>query len=403
MIKCRVCHGKLSKFFSLGEIPLPNSFMKPQDFSEEKKYDLSVGFCSRCYLVQLTKTVPPAKIFRNYIYFSHNTLTLIKHAQETAKKLTKKFKLNKSSLVLEIGSNDGTQLKFYQQQGIKVLGVDPAKNIVRLANREGIKTIPEFFTFKLTKKLRQKKILADVVYGSNVLAHIPNVVDALKGVKNILKDEGNAVFEFPYLQGLLENKFDIIYHEHVFYYSLMSIANLTKKVGLEIYDVEKVATQGGSLRVYLTHPGKKPVSQRVKQLLLREKQKGFHKLTTYQVMGVNVKKLKEELLNLLIKLKNKQKIIVGYGAAAKGNVLLNYFQIGKNYLDYIFDKAVEKQGFYTPGMHLLVVDPQQVNRLKPDYILLLSWNIAGEVLEQLKTYRRTGGKFIIPIPRVKIV
>jgi SAM-dependent methyltransferase len=384
-------------------MPLVNAFLKKEEIPFEEKYDLSVGFCPNCYLVQLINTVSPEKLFKNYIYFSSTSKSFLEHCKKTANYLTKRLNLNSQSLVLEIASNDGAQLQYFKELGIQILGIDPAENIAKVANEKGIKTIPEFFNFAFAKKIKKERILADLVFGANVLAHVPEIVDFLKGVKLILKPKGTAVFEFPYIKGLMEKKFDTIYHEHVFYYSLLALRNLFQKVNLEIYDVEMTPMQGGSLRIFVSHPGNFKISKNVEELVNQEIKEGFNKLETYQKLNENVLKLKEDLLNLLEKLKSQGKKIAAYSAPAKGNVLLNYFGIGKNYLDFIVDKSEAKQGLYTPGTHLLVYPLEKIYQEKPDYLLVLCWNIADEVIEQLKDYHDAGGKFIIPIPEIKII
>lgn len=404
-MNCRVCNSPLVEFFSLGEMPLVNSFLKNEkEFLDEPKYDLSVGFCPQCYLVQLINTVSPEQLFKNYIYFSSVSQSFLEHCKQTADYLSKRFNLGPESLVLEIASNDGAQLQYFQKLGIQVLGVDPAENITKIANEREIKTIPEFFNYNFAKELKEKQnIQADLVFGANVLAHVPAIVDFVKGVKEILKTSGTAIFEFPYIKGLMENKFDIIYHEHVFYYSLIALINLFKLVDLEIYDVEMTPMQGGSLRIFVSYQNNFPISQNVKSLVNQEIKEGFNKFETYQKIKENVINLKNDLINLLKNLKTKEKKVVAYGAPAKGNILLNYFGINNNYLDFIVDKSKEKQGLYTPGTHLLVYPPEKILQEKPDYLLILAWNIADEIMEQLKEYHNNGGKFIIPIPRVKII
>jgi SAM-dependent methyltransferase len=282
--------------------------------------------------------------------------------------------------------------------------VDPAENIAKIANEKGIKTIPEFFNYNFAKTLKEEQnIQADLIFGANVLAHVPEIVDFLKGVKEILKEKGTAVFEFPYMKGLLENKFDTIYHEHVFYYSLIALINLFKTAKLEIYDVEMTPMQGGSLMIFASNPGAFPISENIKNITTEEIKGGFDKLEAYHKMSANVSKLKEDLVDLLKKIKNEGKKIVAYSAPAKGNILLNYFDINENYIDYIVDKTEAKQGLYTPGTHLLVYPPEKIFEEKPDYLLVLCWNLADEVMGQLKDYHNSGGKFIIPIPNIKIL
>jgi len=402
-MNCRSCNNPITKFFSLGRMPLVNSFLRKEEISEEKRYDLSIGFCSKCFLAQLINTVSPEELFRSYIYFSSVSESFLEYCKRTADYLSKRLNLGSNSLVLEIASNDGAQLHYFEELGIKILGIDPAENIAEVANKKGIKTIPEFFNFTFAKKLKEKeKIQADLIFGANILAHVPEIIDFVKGVKIVLKPKGTAVFEFPYIKGLIENKFDIIYHEHVFYYSLLALRNLFKTAGLEIYDVEATPVQGGSLRVFVSHVGEFKISENVESLINEEIRNSFDKIETYQKINENISKLKDDIINLLSKLKSEGKKIAAYSAPAKGNILLNYFGIG-NYLDFIVDKSEAKQGLYTPGTHLLVCPPEKIYREKPNYLLVLCWNIANEVMKQLKDYHDAGGKFIIPIPNIKII
>ncbi len=392
------------KFFSLGQMPLVNSFLTKEQIPSEAKFDLSVGFCPQCCLVQLMETVPPEKLFRDYIYFSSTSKLFLEHCRSLADELAARFKLNPDSLVVEIASNDGAQLQAFKDLGIKILGIDPAANIAQVANAKGIPTLPEFFNLALAQKLQTEGTQADLIFGANVLAHVPSIVDFAKGVKTILKPGGTAVFEFPYLKGLLEKKFDTIYHEHVFYYSLIALRNLWHSVGLEVYDVEQTPMQGGSLEIFIAHPGAFAISDNVKILINQEVQAGFDKITTYQKMSDEIQNLKNELMALLAKLKSEGRTIAAYSAPAKGNVLLNYFGINQNYLDFIVDKAEAKQGLYTPGTHLLVYPLNKIYETKPDYLLVLCWNIADEIINmpELAEYKKHGGKFIIPVPEVKI-
>jgi len=401
---CRVCNSPLIEFFSLGKMPLVNSFLKKEEIPNEEKFDLSIGLCPKCYLVQLINTVPPEKLFRNYIYFSSTSKLFLEHCKEIAQELVKRLNLGPESLVLEIASNDGAQLQYFKQLDIQTLGIDPAENIAEVANKKGIKTIPEFFNFAFAKKLKEEeKVQADLIFGANVLAHVPEIIDFVKGVKIVLKPKGTAVFEFPYIKGLMENKFDTIYHEHVFYYSLLALRNLFQKADLEIYDVEITFMQGGSLKIFISHPGNFKISANVKTLIIQEIKDGFDKIETYKKINERVSKLKIDIIDLLKRLKAEGKKIAAYSAPAKGNILLNYFGIGKNYLDFTVDKSEAKQGLYTPGTHLLVYPPEKIYEEKPDYLLVLCWNIADEVVEQLKNYHDAGGKFIIPIPKIRIV
>ena len=383
-------------------MPLVNAFRKKKD-TKERKYDLSIGFCQNCYLVQLMKHVSPQNLFKDYIYFSSTVQSILDHSEKTATYLTKRLRLTKDSLVIEAGSNDGAQLQYFKKLGIQVLGIDPAKNIAKAANEKGIPTIAEFFSFSFAKKLvTAQGIKADLVYGANMFAHIPEIVDFVKGVKIILKQNGTAVFESPYIKGLLENKFDTIYHEHVFYYSLIALQNLYAKAGLEIYDIEFVEMQGGSLRIFLSRPGVYKISQNVKKLAAEEIRFRLNKIDPYKKMNVNIERLKQDIISLLEKLKKEGKSIVAYSAPAKGVILLNYFGVGK-YLDFIVDKSKAKQGLYVPGTDMKVFAIDKIMEEKPDYLFVLCWNIVDEVVRQMGEYKKAGGKLIVPIPSIKII
>ena len=389
----------------MGQMPLVNSFLKKEEILGEEKFNLSVGFCSNCCLVQLMETVAPEKLFRDYIYFSSTSKFFLEHCRAIADELAARIKLNSDSLVVEIASNDGAQLSAFKDLNIKILGIDPAANIAKVANNKGIPTLPEFFNYELAQKLKAEGTQADLIFGANVLAHVPGITDFAQGVKTILKPGGTAVFEFPYLLGLLEKKFDTIYHEHVFYYSLLALRNLWQSVGLEVYDVEQTPMQGGSLKIFVAYPDAFAVSGNVDKLIDQELQAGFDKLTTYQAMSDKVQSLKNELIDLLAKLKSEGLSIAAYSAPAKGNILLNFFGINNNYLDFIVDKSGAKQGLYTPGTHLLVEPISKIDEAKPDYLLILCWNIADEIVNmpELAEYKKRGGKFIIPVPAIKII
>jgi len=404
-IFCRVCQTEVIPFFSLGNMPLVNSFLEKNEISQEKMYPLTVAFCPHCYLAQLTEIAPPEALFSDYIYFSSTSTSFLEHCKYTAETLTSRLGLTSQNLVLEIASNDGAQLQFFKALGIKILGVDPAKNIAEIANQRGLPTIPTFFNAALAKKLHDEdQTEADLIFGANVLAHVPDIVDFVKGVKTLLRPKGTAVFEFPYLKGLMENKFDTIYHEHVFYYSLLALIYLFKTAELEIYDVEMMPVQGGSLRIFISHPGVFPTSKNVNDLVEQEKKEGFDTIQTYQKINTHVNTLKTELIALLKQLRKEGKKIAAYSAPAKGNILLNYFDL-KGELDFLVDKSKAKQGLYTPGTHFLVHALDKIDQEKPDYLLVLCWNIADEIIHmpELEAYRKRGGKFIVPIPEVRII
>ncbi|MCX6715604.1 MAG: class I SAM-dependent methyltransferase [Candidatus Taylorbacteria bacterium] len=403
IVKCRVCETPLLHFFSLGGMPLVNSFLKYDDIMNEKRFDLDVGFCSQCYLVQLLENVPPEKLYRHYLYLSSVSSPFVEHCKKTATDLIRRLRLTSDSQVVEIASNDGVLLSCFKQAGIKALGIDPARNIARIANMNGLETLAEFFTHESALKLRSRGIIADLVYGANVLAHVPEIVDFVEGVKVILKPEGTAIFEFPYLAGLFENKFDIIYHEHVFYYSMLALRHLFDRVDLQIYDVEQFPLQGGSLRIYVGHKNVHPINRSVTDLIDEELAQHWNSIESYHKIRNSVESLKKDLLAALDNIKKEGKTIAAYSAPAKGNVLLNYFGIDSRYLDYIVDITPLKQGLYTPGTHLLIEDPEKINHSPPDYLLILCWNHADFVMKNLDAYHKNGGKFIIPIPQVTIL
>lgn len=400
-MKCRNCNKKIIKFFSLGRMPLGNGFLKKEEISFEKKNDLSVGFCPNCYLVQLIKTVPPETLYRKMFYFPSAFESIIKECKERVYYLTKRLNLDSKSIVLDIGSSDGYQLQFFRELGMKILGIDPAWNMAEIANRKSIPTITEFFDYKLAKKLKKdRKFEADLILSMDLLNHIIEIKRFLRGVKLLLKPKGTAFFKFFMQRFYIQGELDIITHEHVFYFSLTSLQNIFRNVDLEMYDAE---IKNGVMRIFVSHPGIFLITKRLKNLINEEINKKFNKLETYQKFAKTAIKIKRKLTTLLKKFKNQDKKVAGYSSSEKGNILLNYCRIGKNYLDFIVDKSELKQGLYTPGTHLLIYPPEKIYQEKPDYLLILSWNIADEIISSLKEYHKIGGKFIIPLPELKII
>ena len=402
-MQCRSCQTQTIKFLSLGDMPLVNLFLSSKQLDSEKKYELTLAYCPKCHLVQLAKNVSPEILFKDYIYFSSVSKTILEHAQNTASTFIKRFKLDNNSLVFEIASNDGYLLQYFQEKGIQVLGIDPAENIAEVANKKGIKTIPDFFCRGKASELKKLGIKPDVIFGANVLAHVPAIDDFAHGIFELLPKKGIAVFEFPYAGGLFEGKFDTIYHEHVFYYTLMAVKNVFSRADLKVFDCEIIPMQGGSLRIFICHIGVIEETPRLKKLLESEYTQGFDKLESYEKLGKKIAGIKMKLLSILDQIKKKGQSIAAYSAPAKGLILLNYFGITINYLDFIVDKAKEKQGLYTPGNHLMVYPVEKVLEDMPDYLLILCWNIAEEVMEQMGKYSTKGGKFIIPIPKPTII
>ena len=394
-MKCRNCNKRIIKFFSIGKLPPGNGFLKGEEISLERKYDLSVGFCPNCYLVQLIKIIHSKTLYRKSFYLQSSFESRIMECEERARYLTKRLKLSSKNLVLEIGSNNGCQLQFFKKLGMQILGIELAQNAAEIADRKGVLTITEFFDHKLAQKLKNENIKADLILGINLLNHISEIKNFLQGVKLLLKPRGTAFFEF-----YIQREPDIINHEHVFYFSFLSLRNVFRNANLEMYDAE---VKNGVMRIFVSYPDVFPVAKRIENFISEEINKKFNKLQTYQKFAKTIRKTKRELTTLLKKLKNQGKRIAAYSAPEKGNILLNYCRIGGNYLDFIVDKSKLKQGLYTPGAHLLIYQPEKIYQDKPDYILILCWNIADEIIEQLKDYHNAGGKFIVPLPKIKII
>ncbi len=409
---CRVC-GKagLELVLSLGRTPLANALLTPEQLAEpEPTYPLDLAFCCHCTLVQITETIPPEKLFREYIYFSSFSNTTLQHSEELVKRLVASQRLQNNSLVVEIASNDGYLLQYYHQQGIPVLGIEPAANVAQVAQKErGIRTLCEFFNDSLAQHLRERGEQADVIHANNVLAHVSNLKEFVAGIALLLKDEGVAVIEVPYVKDLIDHvEFDTIYHEHLCYFSLTALDWLFRNCGLLIADVERISIHGGSLRIFAAKVGVQQAvnsgrASRVDQLLQEEAEWGVDKVAFYQDFGVKVEQLRDQLVTLLRDFKTHNKHIAVYGASAKGSTLLNYFGIGQEILDFVVDRSTAKQGRYTPGTHLPIYAPEKLLEAMPDYVLLLTWNFAEEILVQQSELRQRGSRFIIPIPELNIV
>lgn len=401
---CRCCKNQnLEAVLSLGKLPLANALLREQDLAEaEKKYPLDLTFCPDCSLVQITETVDPKVLFGEYLYFSSYSETMLKHAEELATMLIEKQGLSKNSLVIEIASNDGYLLQYFKEKDIPVLGIEPAENIAKAAEEEKcIPTLCKFFNTETATQLRNENKAADLIIGNNVLAHVADLNEFVDGVRILLKTDGLAVFEFPYVRDMIaKTEFDTIYHEHLCYYSLTSVKNLFSRHSLMIIDVDRIPIHGGSLRIYVRHGSTGRPGKSLESLLKEENRESMDKLAFYDSFAKNVLHIKREMLGFLEILKSEGKRIVGYGAAAKGSTLLNYFGIGKDYIDYIVDRSPYKQGRYMPGTHLPIAAPDRIRQTKPDYILILPWNIKDEIMEQLAFIREWNGKFIIPIPKV---
>jgi SAM-dependent methyltransferase len=388
-------------------MPLANALLTAEQLEQpEPTYPLDLAFCPSCALAQITETVPPEKLFREYLYFSSFSDSLLRHAQELVERLIPLRRLHGDSLVVEVASNDGYLLQHYQRAGIPVLGIEPAMNVARVARGErGIPTLCEFFGKSLALQLREQGKRADVIHAHNVLAHVADLNGFVQGIELLLKDDGVAVIEVPYVKDLVDHcEFDTIYHEHLCYFSLTALSRLFRRHGLMVVDVERIPIHGGSLRLFV---GKQAAQHSrtaaVSHLLAEEVAWGVDDAASYQALGAKAKRLRQDLLARLRALKAQGKRIAAYGASAKGSTMLNYLGIGRETLEFVVDRSTYKQGRYMPGVHLPISSPEQLLGAMPDYTLLLTWNFAEEILAQQAEYRRRGGRFIVPIPEVTIV
>jgi SAM-dependent methyltransferase len=403
--RCRACGGaRVPLILSLGRTPLANALLSDAQLTApEATYPLDLVFCEDCTLVQITETVPPEQLFSDYAYFSSFSDTMLAHAREIVSRLVRDRGLNGNSLAVEIASNDGYLLQYYRQAGVPVLGIEPAANIARCAEERGIRTIVEFFGAELATRLRAEGIRADVVHANNVMAHVPDLPGFARGLQAILKDTGCAIIEVPYVRDLVEKReFDTIYHEHLSYFSLTALSRLFARHGLAIHHVEVLAIHGGSLRVTVGMEGA-PRSESVSRMLEAEERDGLTRLPFYTRFGKAVEDLRDRLTSLLKDLRGKQQRIAAYGAAAKGSTLLNYCGIGRDLLDFVVDRSPHKQGRFMPGVRLPIAPPERLLEDRPDYVLLLTWNFADEILAQQAQFRAGGGRFIVPVPDVRVV
>lgn len=404
---CRLCKNKnLKKALSLGSSPLANSFLTKKLLDQpESFFPLEINFCPRCGHLQLGHAVSPDLLFKNYLYVSSTSNVFIKHFEDYAKSVYDKFKLNKKSLVIDVGSNDGVLLKPFKKLGTKILGIDPAEEIAKKATKEGIKTLPIYFDKKTAAQIAKDYGYADVVTANNVFAHVYDIDEVTGAVYLLLKKNGVFVIEVPYLVDFLQkNLFDTIYHEHLSYFSLKPLVVFFEKHGMKIFDVEKVDSHGGSIRIFVKKKeGKYKINASVKKFIKGEEKLGLFLFKTYVEFRNKIKKNKVKLIKILNELKSQGKTIVGYGAPAKGNTLLNYFGIGNDILDYIVDDSPLKQNLYTPGTHIPVVSSDRLEKSKPDYILILAWNFAEPIMEKLSYLKETGSRFILPAPVPQIV
>jgi SAM-dependent methyltransferase len=404
---CRFCHAALHQTFAdLGASPLSNAFLCPDDLgAPEPYYPLKAQVCTDCFLVQLPAVQTPESIFSEYAYFSSYSQSWLDHAAEYVRAITARLSLTGGSQVIEIASNDGYLLQYFRARGVPVLGIEPAANVARIAEERGVPTLVRFFGEELARELAAEGRSADLIVGNNVLAHVPDLNDFVAGLKLLLKPDGVLTMEFPHLLRLMqERQFDTIYHEHFSYFSLGTARRVFARHGIEIFDVEELRTHGGSLRVFGRHAGSGEgrLSPSVAGLLGVEREAGLDDAGAYAHFQEGVDEVKRDLLRFLIAAKQNGDQIVGYGAPAKGNTLLNYCGIRTDFLDYTVDRSPYKQGSCLPGSRIPVLPPETIRETRPDYVLILPWNLKDEIVAQLAFIREWGGKFIIPIPTVEV-
>jgi SAM-dependent methyltransferase len=393
-------------FVDLGMSPLCESFLAANQLNQmEPFYPLHVFVCEKCFLVQLGEYVTPDHIYTEYAYFSSYSDSWLRHAQNYVEMICERLKLGPKSQVIEIASNDGYLLQYFVQKSIPVLGIDPAANVAPVAIKKGVPTLVRFFGEATAREVAAQGKQADLLLGNNVLAHVPALNDFVAGMKILLKPTGVITMEFPHLQRLMEsNQFDTIYHEHFSYYSFLTAEKAFARHGLTLFDVEEIPTHGGSLRIYGRHAEDqtKPVSARVIALREREIKIGFDGLEIYAAFDGQVKETKRRLLDFLISAKREGKSVVGYGAPGKGNTLLNYCGIRTDFIDYTVDRNPYKHGKFLPGTHIPIYPPERIGQTKPDFVLILPWNLKDEIVKQLAGIREWGGRFVVPIPTVEI-
>lgn len=404
---CRACGAALTHVFAdLGASPLANSFLSAEDLERmEPFYPLKAYVCAACLLVQLPAYQSAESIFREYAYFSSYSDSWLEHCRRFAEAAVARFGLGPHSLVVEVASNDGYLLQFFRRSGVRVLGIEPARNIARVAEERGIPTEVEFLGKETARALAHGGRRADLLVANNVLAHVPDLNDFIAGLATLLAPGGVLTLEFPHLQHLVaQSQFDTIYHEHFSYFSLLSAAAALRRHGLEVFDVDEIPTHGGSLRVYAAHAAAaRPRSAAPGRVLEAEKAAGLGSLAGYASFDERMRAAKHELLAFLIRERRKGRTLVGYGAPAKGNTLLNYCGIRTDFIEYTVDRSPHKQGRFLPGSRIPIHPPERIRETRPDYVLILPWNLREEIVAQMAYIRDWGGRFVIPIPRPEVL
>ena len=404
---CRFCGRHLQHTFAdLGVSPLANSYVPRERAQQaEAHYPLCAYVCDECLLVQLPVFESAEQIFSDYTYFSSYSDSWLDHCRRYAEKMIERFGLDRSNRIIEIASNDGYLLQYFKERDIPVLGIEPAANVAEVAQHKGIETVVTFFGSRTAEDMSARNVQADLLIGNNVLAHVPDINDFVQGLKMILKPQGIITMEFPHVMRLIEeNQFDTIYHEHFSYFSMLAVKQIFEAHGLAIIDVDELPTHGGSLRIYACHlEGKDPDERsRVQELIAKEKKAGLHLLESYSSFHQKILTSKRSILSFMIQAKQEGKSVVGYGAPAKGNTLLNYCGIGPDFIDYTVDRNPHKQGCFLPGSRIPIYSPDRVKETRPDYLVILPWNLREEIMTQMSHVRQWGGKFVTLIPEVDV-
>jgi hypothetical protein len=406
-VNCRFCSTPLSTtFVDLGMQPLSNAYVAAEAADRmEPFFPLHARVCERCLLVQVPELQSPEQIFSEYAYLSSMSDSWLDHCRVYANDMIRRLKLGASSLVVEVASNDGYLLRFFKDGGVPVLGVEPAANVGRIASNAGIPSIARFFGSGLATELVAEGKRADLLVGNNVLAHVPDLNDFVRGLAILLAPKGVLTMEFPHLGKLIANsQFDTIYHEHFSYFSFTTVQQVFKAHGITIFDVDELTTHGGSLRIHGCHASlERALSDRVGELLASEKREGLQTLDTYTRFGEQVREVKRKLLEFMIARRRERKHVIGYGAAAKGNTLLNYCGMRTDFLDYVVDRNPIKQGKLLPGTHIPIAAPERIRETRPDWVLVLPWNIKDEIASQLAFVKEWGGRLVVPIPEVEVL
>jgi 2-polyprenyl-3-methyl-5-hydroxy-6-metoxy-1,4-benzoquinol methylase len=406
---CRFCAAPLTlSFADLGMSPPSNAFLKAEALNRmERFYPLHAWVCEKCFLVQLEEFESAEQIFsEDYAYFSSFSESWLAHAKAYTEMMAKRFALGSSSFVVEIASNDGYLLQYFVQHGVPVLGIEPTANTAAAAERKGVPTLVKFFGVATATELAAKGKKADLILGNNVLAHVPDLNDFVRGMSLLLKPGGVVTMEFPHLLNLMrEIQFDTIYHEHFSYLSFVVAERVFAAHGLTLFDVDEIPTHGGSLRIYARHAANTAlsVSAKVTELRAREQAAGLERADTYRSFAAQVRATKRSLLKFLIAAKEQGKSVVGYGAAAKGNTLLNYCGVRSDLVEYVVDRSPQKQGRFLPGVHIPVFAPEKIAQTRPDYVLILPWNLKDEIAAQMAGIRAWGGRFVVPIPETRVL